>query len=252
MVQYVPDAINGKTFRGKGKWLEKPFPVDLLSRWTSWLWITVYVPKETLPGSYGGKLTIGDGEGKTVVLPIHLTVLDFEFKYPAGSWGMFVPGHFKGPDIGLYDNYGLNEMWKAESLPLYIKYSKAHGFNSLILYSVYPELKCIDGHVVVDVPTVHAFANAMNAEGLDGMLGIDLRWIEFWSGVASQKIRQLRSQGKNLKGDLGIYGPDGSEDARLGFNDDAKKLFREAVEQLIVMAEKEKWPKYRFMVEEEL
>ncbi len=34
VVQYLRDTYNGKVFPGKGKWLEKPFPMDLQANWT--------------------------------------------------------------------------------------------------------------------------------------------------------------------------------------------------------------------------
>jgi hypothetical protein len=165
---------------------------------------------------------------------------------------MFVPGHFYGQNQGIYDNYGYSDQWNPKNLPLYFRFYKAHGFNSIVMYGIYPDLKCIDGHAVADFPAVRQVAQAMKEVGLDGELGVDLRWIEFWSGVASERIRDLRKQGKPLTGDLGIYGPDGSEDARKGFNDEAKRLFREAVSQLLTMAKQENWPRIRLMVEEEL
>jgi hypothetical protein len=252
LVQSLPEQKNNQMVWGRGNWLEKFSPTDLPAEWTAWVWVTFYVPKGTPAGTYQGSMTIRDEEEKSVSIPVCFTVLDFTPPRPAGSWGMFVTGHFYGPDQGIYHNYGYSEQWNPENLPLYLRFYKSHGFNSIIMYGIYPDLKCINGHAVVDFPTVRQAAKAMKEVGLDGELGIDLRWIEFWSGVASVKIRDLRKQGKPLTGDLGVYGPDGSEDARLAFNDEAKRLFRESVSQLLAMAKQEDWPRIRLMVEEEL
>jgi hypothetical protein len=252
MVQYLPTEFDGKIFPGKGRWLEKAFPANLQANWTAWLWVTFYVPQNTPVGLYLGNLTVADGSGKTAVLTIQLTVLDISLQRPPGSWGMLVPGHFSGSTVGIYENYALSDQWKSQNLALYSKFCKAHGFNSLALYGVYPSLKCVNSSPVTYFSAVRTFANAMKTNGMTGDLYIDLRWVIFWAGPASQKIITLQNQGQPIVGDLGIYGYDGSEDATLAFNDVAKRLFRETTTQLRNMAIAESWPQIRLMVEEEL
>ena len=234
-----------------GNWLEKFDNVSLPAQYTAWLWVTFYVPDETKAGVYTGQLNITSVDSNSVSVPIRLNVLDFELQWPDYHYGAFLVGHFYRPDIGIYQRWASDSAWNSKNLELYFKYWKTRGLNSPAIFWVYPELKCVDGNAVAEFNDVRQFAQAMKKADIDGDLVVDLRWVEWWAQAASVKLAQLRAEGKEIKGDLGIYGYNGTENPLI-YSDEAKRLFRESVEQLLATAEKEKWGRIRLLPEEEL
>ena len=247
MVQYVHQKDQSSAV-WVGRWLQKPFPADLPANWTAWIWVTVDVPPEAAPGVYDGKIMFKEQAGREMDIPVRFRVLDFELKRQAGYWGMYSVGHFHGPDRGRYRN-AAPPCWRPENLEAYFTFLKTRGMNSISLFHVYPGLACIDGHTVADFSDVQAFAQAMRAAGVDGDLCVDTRFIEWWANTASGRIAELRKSGGPIKGDLGIYGPHGEQSWT--YDGEAKRLWAEAVKQLLAQADKEKWPPVRLLAEEE-
>ncbi|MHB9071505.1 MAG: glycoside hydrolase domain-containing protein [Sedimentisphaerales bacterium] len=236
----------------ESRWLEKFDNVSLPKQYTAWLWVTIYVPVQTKPGIYRGMLTISDTEAKSASIPININILEFNLDRPAhNNYGTFLPGHFYVPDRGGYKRYATTPAWNSSSLELYFRYWKTRGFNSPSLFFVHPGLKYVDGRAIADFNDVSQFAKAMKAAGLNGELIVDVRFVEWWAQNVAVKISELKAQGKDIKGDLGIYGWDSPENP-LVYSEEAKTLFKEVVLQLIALSEKEQWPYMRIMPEEEL
>ncbi len=249
MVQFLPFKDRDRLL-WHASWLERPFPTDLAANRTAWLWVTFCVPAEAAPGLYQGTITLRNAAGRSVGIPVALRVLDFKLQRPAGSWGMYIPGHFFHTTDGEYVNYASDESWRADNLQRYFRFWKTRGLNSPTLYHIYPDLRCVDGHTVAGFADVSRFAQAMKAAGSTGDLCLDLRFIEFWAGTASRKLEELGKAGKPTDGDTGVHGPDGEEVWEYG--NEAKRLFQEAVTQLLAVAEREHWPPLRLLVEEEV
>ena len=189
-------------------------------------------------------------DGGSVEIPVRVRVLDFTLQRPLGSWGLYLPGHFAGPDDGVYHNYAEDEEWKAENLGRYFRFWKTRGLNSPTLFHIYTDLKCVDGHAVADFPQVRAFAEAMKNADLDGDLCLDVRFMAWWANTAAAKLAALRAQGESTVGDIGVYGPHGAAVAEP--TDEAKRLFGEVVAQLLEAAEREEWPHVLLAPEEEV
>lgn len=249
LVQYVPRESREELV-WEGLWLQKSFPVALEARFTAWVWVTIHVPVGTAPGVLTGQIVVADGAGNKATLPVRLRVLEFELQYPKGSWGLYLPGHFHGPDVGSCKNYASAEYWSPENLERYFRFWKTRGLNSPALFHAYPELKCVDGHAVADFGQIRRFAQAMKKAGLDGELCIDLRFISWWANTASDKLTQLRKAGEPIQGDLGVYKGAGQPDWEP--DEGARRLYREAVRQLLEVARAEDWPPILLIAEEEV
>ena len=65
---------------------------------------------------------------------------------------------------GIYANYASNDGWESKNLELYFKYWKTRGLNSPAIFFVYPDLKYIDGKVVV--PSKDRDVKVINLTGL--------------------------------------------------------------------------------------
>ena len=249
VVQAIPHEEKGH-WVWRGKWLERPFPLTLPGDWTSWWWITVAVPRGTVPGLYRGNLTIREARGGSVSLPFRLRVLDLELVQPPVRWGVYMPGHFHGPDRGTYKNYA-DPCLTPDNIERYFRFWRTRGLNSPTLYHVYPGLGCVNGHAVADFGELGRFAAAMRRADLRGELCLDLRFIEFWAVAAGAKLEAIRKAGGDITGDLGISGENGVERDRR-FSPEAKRLFAEVVRQLLAQAQREHWPPLRLLVEEEV
>ncbi len=233
-----------------GRWLEQRFPVDLPADHTAWLWVTFYAPENAAPGLYTGDLTLRDADGNSVALPVRMRVLDFTLQRPEGHWGMYVPGHFWGEDDGTCRNYAEAEYWNADNMGAYFRFWRTRGLNSPTLFHVYPDLKCVDGHTVADYPQVRGFAEGMKQAGISGDLCVDMRFVAWWANSAAGTLAALRKQGKSTDGDIGVYAGQGH--AVMKPSPEAKRLFKEAIEQLLAIAEAENWPYVRLMADEEV
>ncbi|MGC9317879.1 MAG: hypothetical protein ACP5KN_07590, partial [Armatimonadota bacterium] len=247
-VQYLPEQDQDR-WVWRGRWLEQALPRDLPGEHTAWLWMTVHVPDRTAAGLYSGELTIEDADGATLALPLHLRVLDVELQRPEGSYGFYMPGHLYSDRREGLHNYA-SEHLTAENLTPYFRFWRTRGLNSPTLFHIYPELSCVDGHAIGDFPQVRKFVRAMREAGIDGDLCLDLRFLEFWCNVAGEELARRRAEGASIAGDLGVAIGEGR--GMLEPPDEAKRLFRELVEQLVAAAEAEDWPRTLLIADEEV
>lgn len=239
--------VTYKEQKGNGHFLEKDFPFALNAGNTAWIWGTVFIPEKASPGNYKGTIVISNGSGSDVSFSLNLLVLDFQLSEAHGNWGVYMPGHFADDKSG-------NKRWcsnslKKENLDIYFKFWKSIRFNSPFLYHVYPELKLVNGKVIASFSDISAFAESVKKNSLDGFMLIDTRFIQWWANTASVKYEKMKSEGKDVSGDIGVSC---GIPAKKEYSPLAVEFFAEVIKQLFQTAEKEKWPEVLLLPEEEI
>jgi|GEM_PF-1537616 len=231
------------------RFLVAGFPARLPKGTSSFLWLSVHVPPDAVPGLYQGHLVLGAGEGgATVEVPVRLRVLDLDFRYPRGSWGSYLPGHFRRETDRIYHNYAIDG-WSGPNLERYFRFWKTRGLNSPSLFHVYPDLACVDGKARAGFPDVVAVAEAMKRAGLEGPLCVDLRHTLWWANTAGRALQDRRDRGQDTSGRLEVVGAAGEMAA--AYSPEALRLWREAMEALLRAASEGQWPPVLLLPEEE-
>jgi hypothetical protein len=246
----IRTVVYENSLKFRGHFLEKDFPSKLPEGNTLWLWGTVFIPENSEPGEYKGKITIKSENGKRKDLEMRLSVLDFKLKSDSGSWGMFLPGHFSRKTKGTYRNFAPQD-WSQKHIEQYFQFWKTLKLNSPIFFHVYPDLKCVDEQAEAQFPTLETFSDAMKKSQLKGFMCIDTRHMEWWANAAALKLEKLKSENKETKGDLGVYGFNGCY-AKGAFPEKAISLYREIILSLIKTAKDKNWPEILIIPEEEV
>jgi sugar phosphate isomerase/epimerase len=250
-IQYVPQK-DQSSVEWKGRWLEKAFPEEYPSNWTTWIWITFYIPENTLPGIYHGAIHI-KSDSAQMDIPVSLRVLDMTLTYPEGSWGIYLPGHFHSKKYIQGENWA-PEGWDPENLTRYFRFWKSYHLNAPTFYHVFPDFKCVDGHAVTGYHDLSQLMASVKEAGLEGETVIMLSWLEFWSHAAATKLDQLKKENKSIEGEVSVFngGFKGLEYKTWTYSDEAKRIFREELQQMLDLAQHEKWPPFKLIVEEEV
>jgi hypothetical protein len=239
---------------GEERWVNRflvpGFPPRVPAGTTSFLWLSIQVPPDALPGVYLGQVGFAEGAviGAGVSVPVRLRVLDRQFRYPHGAWGTYLPGHFCRETDRIYHNYALAD-WTESTLDCYFRFWQTHGLTSPSLFHIYPDLACVDGKTVAEFPEVRAVAQAMRRAGLDGPLCLDLRHTLWWANVAGRVLEEHRGRGQEATGRLEVVGAAGQMASQYG--PDALRLWREAIEAFLQAADREQWPAVLLLPEEE-
>ena len=247
-VHWFGYPLEGKGTTRVNRFLVRSFPLAVAAGRTRFLWVSVCAPPDARPGLYTGVLTLRAGPGVAVDVPLRVRVMDWDFAYPAGAWGTYLPGHLHRKSDGIYHNYAGTD-WTAPNLVRMLEFWLSRGWNTPSLFHVYPDLKCIDRRTVADFPDVRRVANAMKATGMPGPLCIDTRHTMWWADAAARKLEALIREGKPTAGDIGVYGPSGH--LRTSYGAEALRLYSEAVRQLLDTAAREEWPPVLLIPEEE-
>lgn len=163
-------AYDTKTIMGNDyirHFITPGFPNILGPGQSRWLWCTVVVPDNAKPGVYTGSLDING-----YFLKIELAVFDFDFHFPGRDRGCFIPGMLQHNDAKV--PWG-QSYWRAENLDSYFKFSKTRGFNAAFLYHADGDIRVENGKIICDWRELNTIAKSMRANGLDGVLGLDIR-----------------------------------------------------------------------------
>lgn len=230
------------------RFLAKGFPPRIERDTMSFLWLSVHVPEDAAPGVYHGSLELAATAGPAVQVPVRVRVLEWGFRYPAGAWGAYLPGHFPRATDRIYHNYAI-EGWSEANLERCLRFWNTRGLTSPSLFHVYPDAACVDGKAEVAFPEVAAVARAMKRVGMPGPLCIDVRHTLWWANAAGEALAARRAEGKDVSGRLDVPGAAGRMANRYG--PDALRLWGEAIRGLLETADREGWPPVLLLPEEE-
>jgi hypothetical protein len=130
--------------------LEKPQRIDIERRFTRRFWMTTFVPKNTSPGLYFGKIHIRAEGINEFNVDFTLKVLPFELQSPAVYHGMYyTPANF----LTSNPMKPLNK----ERIRRDVLNMKEHGMNTLFL-SIPPLLPTgkVNGDIWIDLTPIQS------------------------------------------------------------------------------------------------
>ncbi|NIA06075.1 MAG: hypothetical protein GWP14_00300 [Actinobacteria bacterium] len=117
----------GRVYKMVPELLEKAVPLDMEAKTCKQYWLTVHVPKGTLPGVYSGGVKISSSNAEDLQIPVELKVLPIdlpnELPYVIGCWVGISGMPTRVNKIGRY-------AW--EEIPVRFKDMKEHGMNSMV------------------------------------------------------------------------------------------------------------------------
>ncbi|MBI4242964.1 MAG: DUF4091 domain-containing protein [Planctomycetes bacterium] len=162
-VQPVPFIRDEETYALESILLEKRDEINLLEKKASQLWLTVYVPEETAPGDYSGKIKIGTPGSKPYEVKLSLKVLPIKLQQPPDIlYGMcfLIPGrknlYPENLDKYFVDmrEHNLNSMWtwpdcgvKKEGEKIIYDFSKAGFTRKDLNYFSHSLEEIMDGYL---------------------------------------------------------------------------------------------------------
>ena len=245
-IQYVKNFSNNNQWNFANTFLFSDFPLAMLAERTAFLVISVHAGRDTPAGIYHGEIKING-----YPVPLKLRILNLEFNYPQGAWGSYATGHFYTKITkGHVRNYS-PEWYNEKNIKQYLRFLQTRGINSPVFFHVYSRLRLVNGKVQANFPFLSTIAKTMNEIGMRGPFGIDTRFMSWWCHAVADRLRSQKLRPEQVKGDLGIS----YLDARMSgkeYGELEKKLYGEVIRQLIATAEKEKWPYYLLLTEEEI
>ncbi len=206
------------------------------------LMVMVDVPAGTEAGLYSGNIQING-----LTLPVSVRVMGFTLPR-SGSFGFYLNANFYTPGDKSIQQCGYVE----KNLGRYFDFYRTRRLNSVTLYDSLPDLRYVDGKVTGGLDDISKTGAAMKQAGLNGLLIVDLRNISYWANAVAIKLDELEKSGQPIPaGDLGVT---------IGnliiqetpYSERAKKVFEQTLEYILEYAEKESWPDYRLLVEEEI
>lgn len=237
----------------EGNLLQKALPGDFPGGLSLWHWLSVWVPPNAAPGVYQGSLRLRGATGTVQTMPVVLRVLAKDFPgYPAGYWGVWLPGHFHGKSEGACRNYA-PEWWTPERIETFFRFFRSRGFNCPVYSGVYSELWMSDGEIRADFSEINRFVAAQRRAGADAGLLLDSIAVEQWAHATNRWIVE-RYDGVKPAGFLGISMKDGRHCTQTGvaYNELDSAYFADAVRLLKRNAETNNWPHYFIYPEEEI
>lgn len=200
------------------------------------------IPAGTEAGLYEGQIQVGK-----CVIPLKIRVMGFTLPR-AGSFGFYLNGNFYTPGEKSIQQNGYIE----KNLPRYFNFYRTRRLNSITLYDNLPDLHYADGKVTGELTDINRTAAAMKQAGLDGLLIVDLRNVSYWANAVAQKLDSLEQSGQKIPaGDIGVTMKN-RKSQTTPYNQRAKDVFEQALRYIVQYAQKESWPDYKLIVEEEI
>lgn len=105
-------------------------PFDLNKNENKQVWITAYIPKETVPGEYKGKIIIKRQNIPFISVKMIVTVLPFDLPEPLLEYSLYYRGKLKTKK-----QPSINSEWKTEKqYRVELENMKTHGVNNQTIY----------------------------------------------------------------------------------------------------------------------
>lgn len=227
----------------------------------SWfLWLTIHAPMGAAAGIYQGKITFS-ADGKRVVLPLQVRVLDRDFQPASGDWGFWIPGHLYNRKHG----YGLKSQgnwvtpapawWTDRNLASYFRFWHTRNFTSPCFAVTYPQLTLWNGKYYADFGEINWMIRTARAAGLNGRILYDGRFFCFWSHMCADIMTRKFSGKLPKKGGVGVTIYDGRHyfNKGLPYGELAKTVFLGIASKIRENAEKNpEWGNYLVYTDEEI
>ena len=221
----------------KAEFLSNALPSKLAKGHSSFFYLSIAIPKDTLPGFYEGEIIIENGTcHETITLEIE--VLNLDFQWPGKVRGLFLPGVLYSQKRG---NNWSTDFWNKENLKHYFRFFRSRGYNSPIFYHVSPKIKFKNGKGIYDWSEINRIIQEVRSAGIEGPAGLDLRLV----------AAAVSGAAKGLFKEDGVTPKEVHAAQAEAYPDQAKEYFREAVKDLLEFADKNHWgPVFLFADEE--